>query len=279
VLKTLGGERHAHEHAAVLAAAAAHPRITVLDGHMPAADKNALIRELDCYVSLHRSEGFGLTIAEAMLLGTPVVTTAYGGPMDFATPFNAALVDHRLVAIGPGQDPYPADGEWAEPDLGHAAAQMRAVRADPDGARRRADRARADVAARHAPAVAGRAMAERLAAALRVPRGAGGRVDALDLAPAEQRVRAGAAQAAPGTGRARGALRDTVLRLLRPYSAHQRLVDEELLRLVRTLDERVRGVASAQSTLAAEVARLRRRIDGDEGPESPAGHVPPSNEP
>ena len=50
----------------VLAAAAAHPRITVLDCHLPAAEKNALIRELDCYVSLHRSEGFGLTIAEAM---------------------------------------------------------------------------------------------------------------------------------------------------------------------------------------------------------------------
>ena len=75
-----------------------------------------------------------------------------------------------------------------------------------------------------------------------------------------------------------------MLRLLKPYSVHQRLVDEELLALVRTLDERVRGVASAQSTLAAEIARLRRRIDGDppDEPEPGApgptgGHVPPSD--
>ena len=83
---------------------------------------------------------------------------------------------------------------------------------------------------------------------------------------------AGCAVARPAlrrTGRARGALRDAVLRLLRPYSVHQRLVDEELLALVRTLDERVRGLAAGQGTLAAELQRLRRSGDGDDG-------VPPS---
>jgi hypothetical protein len=120
-------------------------------------------------------------------------------------------------------------------------------------------------------------MAERLAHALAVPRGAGARVDALDMAAAERRVRDGAA-AAPGTGRARGALRDAVLRVLKPYSVHQRLVDEEVLRLIRTLDERVRGIAAAQSTLAAELARLRRSAEGD-APERSADHVPPSDAP
>jgi Glycosyl transferases group 1 len=277
VLKTLGGDRHPEAHAAVLDAAAQDLRIRVIDRHLPKPENDALIGALDCYVSLHRSEGFGLTLAEAMLLGTPVLATAYGGPLDFVTPFNGALVDRRLVAIGPGHDPYPADGEWAEPDLDHAAELMRAVRADPDAARRRAERAKADVAARHAPAAAGQAMAERLAHATGVPRGAGERVDTLDLAAAERRVRAGAG-AAPGTGRARGALRDVVLRLLRPYTVHQRLVDEELLRLLRTLDERVRGIASAQSTLAAEVARLRGRVEG-EAPEGSGDHVPPSTGP
>jgi hypothetical protein len=264
VLKTLGGDRHPEAHARLLDAAARDPRIVVIDRHLAPPENAALIAALDCYVSLHRSEGFGLTLAEAMLLGTPVIATAYGGTMDFTTPFNAALVDYRLVAIGPGHDPYPADGEWAEPDVDHAAAVMRSVRADPDAARRRAERARADVAARHAPAAAGAAMAQRLAHALQVPRGAGPRVDALDLAPAERRVRAGAGGAAPG-----------------PYTVHQRLVDEELLRLVRTLDERVRGVATAQSTLAAELARLRREVDGDrdEPPGRAPDHVPPSGGP
>jgi glycosyl transferase family 1 len=284
VLKALGADRHPAEHAALLEAAGGDPRIRVIDRHLAKPENDALIAALDCYVSLHRSEGFGLTIAEAMLLGTPVITTAYGGPMDFATPFNAALVDHRLVAIGPGHDPYPADGEWADPDLDHAAAQMRAVRADPEAARVRAARARDDVERRHAPAAAGRVMADRLAHALQVPRGAGTRVDALDLAPAERRVRSGAGGAAPGTTRARGALRDTVLRVLKPYTVHQRLVDEEVLGLIRTLDERVRGIATAQSTLAAEIARLRARVDGGAGdgappdPPGPTGdRVPPSN--
>jgi glycosyltransferase involved in cell wall biosynthesis len=258
VVKTLGGERHEREHAEVLAAAAAHPRVTVLDAHLPAAEKNALVRELDCYVSLHRSEGFGLTIAEAMALETPVIATDYGGTRDLLTPFNSLLVDHRAVAIGPGHDPYPAHGEWAEPDLDHAAQLMRAARADPDAGRLRAQRARADLLARHAPAAAGRAMAERLARVLTLPHDRRGRPEALDLAGVRERMAAGP-RAAPGAdGGARGAIRDAALRAMRPYTVHQRLVDEELLRALQTLDERVRGLAAGQQALAAELARLRR---------------------
>ncbi|MEA2247953.1 MAG: hypothetical protein QOH46_2482, partial [Solirubrobacteraceae bacterium] len=232
VLKTLGGERHPHEQAAVIAAASGHPRIHVIDRHISSEEKDALIGHLDCYVSLHRSEGFGLTMAEAALLGIPVIATDYGGPRDFLTPFNSYPVDNRVVPIGPGHDPYPADGEWAEPDLDHAAALMREVVADPDEARTRAQRARADVERRHAPAAAGRAMAERLARVLGAPRGRDGAIDALDLTAVEGRVRSGpAAGAAAGLrGRARAAL----LRALRPYTVHQRLVDEEIVRALRT---------------------------------------------
>jgi hypothetical protein len=70
-------------------------------------------------------------------------------------------------------------------------------------------------------------------------------------------------RAAPGAHRgARGAVRDAALRAMRPYTVHQRLVDEELLRALQTLDERVRGLAAGQQALAAELARLR----GDERP-------------
>ncbi|MFP5361459.1 MAG: glycosyltransferase [Thermoleophilia bacterium] len=262
VLKTLGGDRYAGEHAAVLAAAAAHPAITVIDAHHSPEDKNALIAALDCYVSLHRSEGFGLTIAEAMLLRTPVVATDYGGSRDFVTPFNALLVDARPVAIGPGHDPYPAGGEWAEPDLDHAAAQLRAARADRQAARARAQRARDDVLARHSPAAAGRAMAQRLARVMELPLDGAGRSTALDLDGVRARMATGP-QARPGGDRgARGALRDAALRAMRPYTVHQRLVDEELLRALRSLDERVRGLAAGQQALAAELSRLRREDDG-----------------
>ena len=262
VVKTLGGERHPDEHAAVVAAAAARPGVTVIDEHVTVEDKNALIRALDCYVSLHRSEGFGLTIAEAMLLGTPVIATDYGGSRDFVTPFNALLVDARPVTIGPGHDPYPAEGEWAQPDLDHAAAQLRAARADPQAARARAQRARSDVLARHAPAVAGRAMADRLARVVSHPLDGRGRADGLDLRGVRERMQTGP-QAAPGRDRgARGAVRDAALRAMRPYTVHQRLVDEELLRALQSLDERVRGLAAGQQALATELARLRREDDG-----------------
>ena len=61
-----------------------------------------------------------------------------------------------------------------------------------------------------------------------------------------------------GAGGPRAALRDAALRAMRPHTVHQRLVDEELLRALQTLDERVRGLAAGQQALAAELARLRR---------------------
>ena len=262
VIKTLNTDRDSAYHATLLALAEGHPGVTVLDGHMTAEDKNALIRALDCYVSLHRSEGFGLTIAEAMLLGTPVIATDYGGSTELVTSFNAYPVDWSAAPIGPGADPYPEHGEWAEPDLDHAAAQMRAVRDDPAAARTRAQRAGQDVRARHAPPVAGRAMAERLARLQSLPLDAGGHPTTLDLDGVRARMATGARPAPGLDGGARGALREVALRAMRPYTVHQRLVDEELLRALESLDERVRGLAAGQQALAAELSRLRREDDG-----------------
>ena len=274
VLKTLGGDRHPHQHAAVAAAAARHPDVHIVDRHLPADAKDALIAHLDCYVSLHRSEGFGLTIAEAALLERPVVATDYGGPRDFLTPFNSFLVDHRIVPVGPGHEPYPAGGEWAEPDLDHAAALMREVRADPAKAAARARRAREDVEREHAPAAAGREMARRLSRLLGALRERRGAIEALDLGALEQRLRRGRDRGRAASGLRAGA-RSALLRALRPYAVHQRLVDEEQLRAVRSLDERVRGIAAAQSTLAAELRRLRESAGSDR----PEDRLPPSAEP
>lgn len=256
VLKTIAGEG-SDAHAAVVAAAAGDPRITFIDDNVPVEVKNALVRELDCYVSLHRSEGFGLTIAEAMALGTPVIATDYGGSRDYATAFNALLVDHELVPIGPGNDPYPADALWAEPDLDHAAALMREAVDDAAGLHERATRARSDIPEHHAPEVAGRAMADRLARVLNLPLDGSGEVQPLDLEGVRERM---AREPEPGDGvreGARGAVRDAALRAMRPHTVHQRLVDEEILRVLQTLDERVQGLAAGQAALAAELQRLR----------------------
>ena len=266
IVKTLEGSREPQAHAALVAAASVHPRVHLLDRNLSSEEKNALIAALDCYVSLHRSEGFGLSLAEAMLLDVPVVATDYGGSRDFVTPFNAWPVDWRSEAIGPGNHPYPPDGTWAAPDIDHAVSVLRSVRAAPEEARRRAARAREDLAREHAPKVAGAAMVARLTRLAGLQRGAGGTVEALDLTDARGRL-TGGPEAMSSAGGPRGAARDALLRLLRPYTVHQRLVDEELLRALRTLDERVLGLAAGQAALAAELRRDQG--NGEAVPPSP----------
>ncbi|HEX2233933.1 MAG TPA: glycosyltransferase family 4 protein [Thermoleophilaceae bacterium] len=261
VVKTLGGASHPEQHGRVVGAAGDRPDIEVLDGALSADEMAALTAGCDCYVSLHRSEGFGLTIAEAMLHGKPVIATAYSGPRDYLTEANGFPVGFRLVAIGPGKDPYPADGSWADPDLDQAAALMRRVVDHPEEARRRGARAREDVRAVYSPAAAGSAMAQRLRRICTLPVDPRGRVAPLDLTELTRRVRADPAPSPPGAalGALRRPLRRAVLRLIRPQAVKQRYVEEELLRVLRTLDERVTGLAASQATLEAELRELRKR--------------------
>ena len=104
--------------------------IVVRDEFLPARDRMALVAVADCYVSLHRSEGLGLTMAEAMAVGTPVIATGYSGNLDFMSEESALVVPAPEVVVGPGHY-YPAHGHWAEPDLDAAAEMMRSVRSDP----------------------------------------------------------------------------------------------------------------------------------------------------
>ena len=107
--------------------AAAGANVRILDQVLSRADIDALLELSDCYVSLHRSEGFGLTIAEAMSLAKPVIATAYSGNMDFMTLSNSFPVNYRLTAIERDYGPYRQGWPWADPDLEHAAALMRHV--------------------------------------------------------------------------------------------------------------------------------------------------------
>jgi glycosyltransferase involved in cell wall biosynthesis len=162
VIKTMNGEHRTTAAELLQSAAAGHPDIELIDGYLTDAAKAALIARADCYVSLHRSEGFGLTIAEAMTLGTPVITTAYSGNMDFTTAHNSFLVDWRPTGVGPDCEVYPAHGHWADPDLYDAAVQMRSVRRHPEAAALRSLRARRDIATAYEPKVVGEIARGRL---------------------------------------------------------------------------------------------------------------------
>jgi glycosyltransferase involved in cell wall biosynthesis len=85
------------------------------------ADALALMKSLDVYVSLHRSEGFGLTMAEAMAMGKPVVASAYSGNIDFMTISDSCLVRTAAITTDRDHGPYPPGTQWGDPDVEQAA--------------------------------------------------------------------------------------------------------------------------------------------------------------
>ena len=128
--------------------------------HQQAIDLHAVC---DAYVSLHRSEGFGLNIAEAMLLGKPVVATAWSGNADFMHTGNSCPVNYTLVRLDRDFGPYRQGNRWADPDLDHAASYMRRL-VDDDAFRRQIGAcATATIAADYSYEAIGRRYLRRLA--------------------------------------------------------------------------------------------------------------------
>jgi glycosyltransferase involved in cell wall biosynthesis len=168
IVKSVNGQ-HRPERGTELAGLAGGRRdIVFVDQVMSAAERDGLVAGCDCYLSLHRSEGHGLPLAEAMAAGKPVVATAYGGNTEFMSDQNSYLVDWAPVPVGAGVEHYPAGARWAEPDVEHAARLLRGMREDVEGARCRVLRAQADVWALLSPVAVGRQMCaqlERLAGA------------------------------------------------------------------------------------------------------------------
>lgn len=127
VVKSINGHRDPLAYERLRWAVRARPDIRLIDGHWHEFEMQALIELSDCFVSLHRSEGFGLHLASAMAAGTPVIATGYSGNLAFMNDEVSFLVPHRLVEVGSGNGPYPAHAVWAEPDVAAAAAFMREV--------------------------------------------------------------------------------------------------------------------------------------------------------
>jgi glycosyltransferase involved in cell wall biosynthesis len=90
-----------------------------------------VIDAADVYLSLHRSEGFGLTLLEAMVAGKPVITTNWSGNMDFTTIDDSVLIESELVAVDDPQGVFSrSEGRWAEPNLNDAANALRRLHQD-----------------------------------------------------------------------------------------------------------------------------------------------------
>jgi glycosyltransferase involved in cell wall biosynthesis len=290
VLKSINAATRPDEHDRIQLAAGEHPDITLIDGYVSGAEKNAMIAHCDCYVSLHRSEGFGLTVAEAMLLSKPVIATRYGGTQEFLTEENAYLIDWESVMVGEGAFPYPANGVWAEPDLDQAAELMRHVLAERDEAYGRGQIARRDMLERHSSAVAGEAMRRRLALIHERLYQAGARsLNLAHLPPLSDGEEQATITRPPVIGWGSGRLARLRKRVLRPlanwsqaYVEHQSQVEAEAhdaiarvanvsARIDRQLREVAQTLQDQQQAQHAETLAVLRNLHADPAdPEKPA---------
>jgi glycosyltransferase involved in cell wall biosynthesis len=161
ILKVAHSKQYPAESEALMRACA-KSNIRILDRMFSRQELNTLLSHCDCYVSLHRSEGFGIPMAEAMTLGKPVIVTGYSGNMDFTTLSNSFLVKFKLTEIGRDYGPYRKGWVWAEPDIEHAAELMRYVYQNPVSADKVGQRARQDIAELYEPQKVSQQIKERL---------------------------------------------------------------------------------------------------------------------
>jgi glycosyltransferase involved in cell wall biosynthesis len=158
--------------------AAGEAGVTVIDQMMTREESYGLMNACDAYVSLHRSEGFGLTMAEAMLMGKPTIATAYSGNVDFMKPSNSLLVDFARVPITQDLPFYRKGCLWAEPSVEQAAAHMRWLYDHPVEARALGERARKETEEILSIRAAGQRMVRRLEEIHGQRRGGSGRTAA-----------------------------------------------------------------------------------------------------
>lgn len=102
-------------------------RVEIVNGHWSDQQIEALAQRGDCYVSLHRGEGWCYPLFDAACRGKPVIATGYSGPLDYLSSEHHFLVRHRLVPVEQNYPFYNRQMQWAEPDLNHAAELMREV--------------------------------------------------------------------------------------------------------------------------------------------------------
>jgi len=161
VLKTINSDSDT-ENMRRLERAAHGLNVKIIDGHLERRELYSLMQSCDCYVSLHRSEGLGLGMAQMMYLGKPVVGTAYSGNMDFMNVNNSFLVKYQMVELERDYGPYQKGSIWAEPSTEHAAELMRTVYENCDLATATGQRAADDVRMQMHPSLAGKGILRRL---------------------------------------------------------------------------------------------------------------------
>jgi len=137
-------------------------KVIFITESLPRGSMLGLIAACDVLVSLHRAEGFGRILAEAMLLGKPVIATNFSGNVDYLSDSTGYPVNWHPRVVGQGDYPWAEGMMWAEPDIDHAAWCMRQFLSDFADANRRAIQGQALIATRHNPRQVGHRYKARL---------------------------------------------------------------------------------------------------------------------
>ena len=162
VIKVHNGEANPADFSRLRAATAALPDAILLTETLARGEIYELQSACDCFVSLHRSEGFGLAVAECMYLGKPVISTDWSATAEFVDATNGGPVRCRPVTLERNHGPYAKGQTWAEPDIDHAAEWMRRLATDHALGARLGSAARATIEERFSPAVIGARFRRRL---------------------------------------------------------------------------------------------------------------------
>ena len=161
VIKCVNPEFDRAAFAAMNERAAGYP-VAIHAGYWAGSEVRDLMAACDAYVSLHRSEGTGLTVTDAMALGKPVIATDWSGSTDFLTVATGYPVRYELVRIDRHAGQYRAGEVWAEPSVEHAAELMRHVFEHRDEAAERGRAARREIVEHYSDAAVGRLVRQRL---------------------------------------------------------------------------------------------------------------------
>jgi FkbM family methyltransferase len=256
-IKTINSERRPVEAERLRAAVADDDRIELLERYLSVDELHDLYARSTCYVSLHRSEGFGLTVAEAMARAMPVISTHYSSTTEFLDEHTGWPIPYRLVKVGKNCEPYGADSTWAEPDLDAAAAAMRQVADDPAEAARRGRQAREHILRTRSMAAAAEWMRAELETAYRIWQSrqvTQPHPPEHPLAPvrtAAEALRWRPEPDAPARVPLAPAMRKAVLRAIDHYDVHQRRVMGALLA----------GTEDTAARLLARLESIEARLD------------------
>lgn len=272
-IKMINADLHPHKAERLRAAVAGDDRIELIDRYLSVAELHELYERSTCYVSLHRSEGFGLTVAEAMARAMPVICTAYSSTTEFLDASTGWPIPYRMVPVGKGCYPYHAEAMWADPDLDAAAEAMRQVADDPEEAARRGQAARRQILRTRSMEAAANWLRRELEAAYRTWQQRQAAPQATTppehpLAPmhrAAQALHWRAEADAPARLPLAPALRKVMLRAIDHYDVHQRRVMGELFKgvedTVGRLLSRIEAL-EAGAEQARHAAEQSRQVKG-----------------